>query len=115
MARWLEHHHIDFLTLAAPRTVLAERLQISALSVSPKSRTGVREKTRAKIQATRTRVQLQAGDLLVPMSQPLAPLAALMLDPRSANTLYQELSWQWLAPGEFSVFPVLESVTTHQP
>ncbi|MCT7654417.1 hypothetical protein MBH78_05610 [Oceanimonas sp. NS1] len=40
------------------------------------------------------------------MDQPLAPLAALMLDPRSANALYQEAGWGWLAPGDFPVFPV---------
>lgn len=115
MARWLKRHHIDFITLAAPRTLLAERLRITSLTALPKSRLGVREKNQAKVQGTHTRVTLQKGDLLVPMSQPLAPLAALMLDPRSVNALYQEPRWQWLAVGEFPVFPVLAPIAQNQP
>ncbi|GAA3718280.1 hypothetical protein GCM10022421_27970 [Oceanisphaera sediminis] len=57
---------------------------------------------------TRATVTLQRGDVLVPMDQPLAPLAALMLDSRSANALYQEEEWNWLQPGAFPVFPVVE-------
>lgn len=107
MARWLTRHHIEFITLAAPRTLEAQRLRITQLSAPQKTRSGVREKIRAQVQSTATQVTLQSGDLLVPMTQPLAPLAALMLDPRSANALYQEPDWAWLALGEFPVFPVL--------
>ncbi|WP_298717133.1 hypothetical protein [uncultured Oceanisphaera sp.] len=45
---------------------------------------------------TRATVTLQRGDVLVPM------------DPRSANALYQEEEWNWLQPGAFPVFPVVE-------
>lgn len=110
MARWLALHHIDFITLAEPRAVLAEQLSIIDLTAQPKSRPGVREKIQAQVQVTPAQVSLQPGDLLVPMTQPLAPLAALMLDPRSANALYQEAAWPWLVLGEFPVFPVLEPV-----
>ncbi|MGO4998740.1 M14 family zinc carboxypeptidase [Oceanisphaera sp. W20_SRM_FM3] len=119
MARWLTLHNIDFITLAEPSTLLAARITITELARLPKSRVGVREKIQAKVKVIKTEAHLQPGDLLVPMSQPLAPLAALMLDPRSVNAVYQEQNWDWLALGEFPVFPVLESEMTsaaiHQP
>jgi hypothetical protein len=108
MARWLAHHHIAFETILEPRELLADRLEITELRKQPEARPGVREKVQAEVAVTRGAVTLQRGDLLVPMSQPLAPLAALMLDPRSANALYQEEGWNWLQPGEFPVFPVVE-------
>lgn len=111
MARWLARHHIGFTTLATVRTLQVEKLVITRLQAQPKSRPGVREKLQADVEVTRETVSLQPGDLLVPMDQALAPLAALMLDPRSANALYQEDQWPWLALGEFPVYPVIAPVT----
>jgi hypothetical protein len=37
------------------------------------------------------------------MNQPMGPLATVMLDPRSVNSLYQESEWNWLKKGEFPV------------
>lgn len=108
MARWLTQHHIVFETVAAPRQLLADRLEITGVEPQSKVRPGVREKLQAEVAVTRAEVTLQRGDVLVPMDQPLAPLAALMLDPRSANALYQEEEWNWLQPGAFPVFPVVE-------
>ncbi len=108
MARWLAHHHIVFETILEPRELLADRLEITEVRKQPETRLGVREKVQAEVAVTRAAVTLHRGDLLVPMSQPLAPLAALMLDPRSANALYQEEGWNWLQPGAFPVFPVVE-------
>ncbi|ATG75576.1 hypothetical protein CGX12_04600 [Zobellella denitrificans] len=106
VAGWLDRHHIAFETVREPRELVAERLVIEQLLPQPKARPGVREKVQARVRVAEQRVTLQPGDLLVPMDQPLAPLAALMLDPRSANALYQESEWNWLQPGEFPVFPV---------
>ncbi len=61
-----------------------------------KIRPGVREKLQTELAVTRATVTLQRGDVLVPM------------DPRSANALYQEEEWNWLQPGAFPVFPVVE-------
>ena len=110
MAQWLARHHITYTTLAESRELKADKLVITGLQAQPKSRPGVREKVQAQVEETRETVTLQRGDLLVPMDQALAPLAALMLDPRSANALYQEDKWPWLALGEFPVFPVVELV-----
>lgn len=106
MADWLARHHIAFETVREPRELEAQSLVVEQLLPQPKARPGVREKVRAEVRVEARQVTLGAGDLLVPMDQPLAPLAALMLDPRSANALYQEPGWQWLRPGEFPVFPV---------
>ncbi len=108
MARWLAHHHITFETVSEPRQLLVDRLEITAVRKQSEARPGVREKMKPEVRVNRQSVTLQRGDLLVPMSQPLAPLAALMLDPRSANALYQEDQWNWLQPGAFPVFPVVE-------
>ncbi|WP_232455059.1 M14 family zinc carboxypeptidase [Oceanisphaera avium] len=107
MATWLARHHIDFTTLTKAQSFAAQRLSITKLSPPLNVRSGVREKIQATVHSEPSQVTLSAGDLLVPMAQPLAPLAALMLDPRSANALYQEASWPWLALGEFPVFPIL--------
>lgn len=107
MADWLRRHHIDFEVLQAPRRVTIEQLVIERLEMQPKARPGVREKLQAIVQGSPKSVELKAGDLLVPTDQPMGPLAALMLDPRSANSLYQESEWNWLAEGAFPVFPVL--------
>ena len=115
MATWLAHHHITFTTVAKSKSVLAEQLTITQLTPQTKSRPGVREKIQAQLTVTPARVTLQPGDILVPMNQPLAPLAALMLDPRSANALYQETDWDWLALGEFPVFPILDPVAQAKP
>ena len=112
MARWLTLHNIEFITLAEPNTLLVERITITELARLPKSQAGRREKIHAQVQVIKAEAHLQPGDLLVPMRQPLAPLAALMLDPRSVNAVYQEKGWDWLALGEFPVFPVLESELT---
>ncbi|WMC10395.1 M14 family zinc carboxypeptidase [Oceanimonas pelagia] len=109
MARWLSRHHIRFDTVRAPRMLAAERLQIETVLPQPASRPGVREKWRAEVASRPAVVRLGPGDLLVPTEQPLGPLAALMLDPRSSNSLYQEADWRWLAPGRFPVFPVWPS------
>ncbi|GHA29837.1 M14 family zinc carboxypeptidase [Oceanisphaera arctica] len=108
VARWLASHHIAFETILEPRELLADRLEITEVRKQPEAQPGVREKVQPEVMVNREAVTLQRGDLLVPMSQPLAPLAALMLDPRSANALYQEEGWNWLQPGEFPVFPVVE-------
>ncbi|MBM7457308.1 hypothetical protein HNR62_003220 [Oceanisphaera litoralis] len=108
MARWLTSHHIAFETVTEPRELMADRLEITAVRMQPEARPGVRGKMLAEVMVTRSAVTLQRGDLLVPMDQRLAPLAALMLDPRSANALYQEEGWNWLQPGAFPVFPVVE-------
>lgn len=109
MALWLARHHIAFTTQATARTLQVDKLVITGLQAQPKSRPGVREKVQADVEVIRERLTLQPGDLLISMDQPLAPLAALMLDPRSANALYQEDEWPWLALGEFPVYPVIEA------
>ena len=106
MARWLERHHIRFMTLRAPQDVRAERILIEALQPQPRIKPGVREKWRVQACTEAGELRLGPGDMLVPMDQPLGPLAAMMLDPRSANALYQEAGWRWLKPGPFPVFPV---------
>ncbi|MGB5855403.1 MAG: M14 family zinc carboxypeptidase [Oceanisphaera sp.] len=109
MAQWLDRHHIIFSTLAESRALQVDKLVITGLQ--EQTRPGVREKVQVEVEVTQETVTLQRGDLLVPMSQTLAPLAALMLDPRSSNALYQENEWSWLALGEFPVYPVVEPVT----
>ncbi|WP_417618307.1 M14 family zinc carboxypeptidase [Oceanisphaera sp.] len=111
MAQWLARHHITFTTLAEPRLLMADQLVITGVQTQESVRSGGREKVQAEVEVSRQAVTLQAGDVWVPMDQPLAPLAALMLDPRSANALYQEQPWSWLALGEFPVFPVVEPLT----
>lgn len=107
MADWLKLHHIEFEMLKKPRRVTIKQLVIEQLIPRPKSRRGVRDKFQAIVQVKPKMVELKAGDLLVPMNQPMGPLAAVMLDPRSVSSLYQEGEWNWLKEGEFPVFPVL--------
>lgn len=107
MADWLKRHHIEFEVLKKPRRATIKQLVVEHLTTQPKTRPGMRTKLKAFVKAAPKTVELKAGDLLVPMNQPMGSLAALMLDPRSANALYQESDWHWLREGEFPVFPVL--------
>lgn len=46
MARWLTRHHIEFITLAAPRTLAAQRLHITQLSAPQRPDRGARKNPR---------------------------------------------------------------------
>nr|WP_321241628.1 M14 family zinc carboxypeptidase [uncultured Tolumonas sp.] len=92
----LDHHHIQYRVVAKAEKVRLEQQRISALTVSEVQRPGVRDWLDVGVQEKELTTELKPGDLVVTTHQPLGRLAAIILDPRSDNTIYQEDAWRGL-------------------
>jgi hypothetical protein len=92
----LDNHHIQYRVVAKAEKVRLEQQRISALTVSEVQRPGVRDWLDVGVQQKEIATELKAGDLVISTHQPLGRLAAIILDPRSDNTIYQEESWRGL-------------------
>lgn len=71
--------HID-----APRTIMAERYRVTSSHESHDMVAGILPLT-VKTELVRERIELPAGSYRIPLDQPLATLAAVLLEPESAN------------------------------
>lgn len=92
----LQRHHIQYREITQPEKARLEQQRVSALTVSEVQRPGVRDWLDVGIQEKELETELKPGDLVVSTHQPLGRLAAIILDPRSDNTIYQEDEWRGL-------------------
>jgi len=92
----LDHHHIQYHVVSKTEKVRLEQQRISALTVSEVQRPGVRDWLDVGVEQKEIATELKPGDLVISTYQPLGRLAAIILDPRSDNTIYQEESWRGL-------------------
>jgi hypothetical protein len=92
----LQRHHIQYREVSKAEKVRLEQQRISALTVSEVQRPGVRDWLDVGVQEKELTTELKPGDLVVTTHQPLGRLAAIILDPRSDNTIYQEEEWRGL-------------------
>ena len=92
----LQRHHIQYREVSKVEKVRLEQQRISALTVSEVQRPGVRDWLDVGVQEKELTTELKPGDLVVTTHQPLGRLAAIILDPRSDNTIYQEEEWRGL-------------------
>ena len=92
----LPRHHIQYREVSKAEKVRLEQQRISALTVSEVQRPGVRDWLDVGVQEKELTTELKPGDLVVTTHQPLGRLAAIILDPRSDNTIYQEEEWRGL-------------------
>lgn len=92
----LERHHIQYREVSKAETVRLEQQRIRALTVSDVQRPGVRDWLDVGVQEKELTTELKPGDLVITTHQPLGRLAAIILDPRSDNTIYQEEAWRGL-------------------
>lgn len=109
IAAILRKHHIHFSVINTRQKVLAMPLKIDSIQVTkpqnPKFRSSVEVGT--SYLASRQR-ELKKGDLLVNTRQPQGKLAALLLDPRSMDSIYQDLQFRFLLVknSPLKIFPV---------
>ncbi len=92
----LEQHHIRYERITQPRTLEVRRQRLVELKVAAQPKPGVRDWLDLELEEQQVSLTLQPGDLWVPTDQPLGRLAAVMLDPRSSNGIYQEPRWRGL-------------------
>ncbi len=103
----LEAHGIRFSRLDAAGTLAVERFRIDKSTVAPQPFQGHQERTLEGAWEPAD-VELPAGTVVVPMDQPLARLAFLLLEPRSDDGL---LDWNVLdeAIKDAKYYPILRS------
>jgi hypothetical protein len=85
-------HGVQSTPLAAARQLRVERFRIDSTTVAEREFQGHRERTLFGAYESAT-VEVPAGTLVVPMDQPLARLAFVLLEPRSSDGL---LNWNVL-------------------
>jgi len=103
----LEAHGMKISRLAAARTVEVEQFRIDKTEVAPREFQGHQERTLEGAWEPAS-ADLPAGTVVVDMTQPLARLAFLLLEPRSDDGL---LDWNVLdsALKDAKVYPIVRS------
>ncbi len=103
----LEAHGLKMSRLDAARTVEVEQFRIDTNEVAPREFQGHQERTLEGAWEPAS-ADLPAGTVVVDMTQPLARLAFILLEPRSDDGL---LDWNVLDPAvkDAKVYPVLRS------
>jgi hypothetical protein len=91
----LESHGVKYFRTAADTTIKAERFRIEASTVEEREFEGHKLRTLTGAWQGASDRNLRAGSLVVPMDQPLARLAFLLLDARSDDGL---MAWNVLDP-----------------
>ena len=94
--QWLDSHHIDYQVVQQPETVQLEQQRVADLNISARTKPGTRDWLDVTLDEKPVKAELEPGDIKISTAQPQGPLIAIMLDPRSSNSLYQEPSWRAL-------------------
>lgn len=84
----LELHGVELERLDRPREVLVERLHLVDPRLDPEPYEG-RVRARAATRSELGRVRFEAGSVRVPLDQPRGELAAILLEPASADSFFQ--------------------------
>ena len=93
---WLDDHHIDYQVVQQQQRVELSQQRVASLQIGARTKPGTRDWLDVTLDQKVVQTELKAGDLLVSTEQPQGALIAIMLDPRSANSLYQEPAWRGL-------------------
>ncbi|MEO6595517.1 MAG: M14 family metallopeptidase [Planctomycetota bacterium] len=100
----LQQHGIVFSTLDAPQQVAAERFAVTAKKKPKRPYQGHQELVLAGLWQAATSIKLPAGSVLVDARQPLARLAAQLLEAESEDSLS---SWNFFEASTDDIYPVL--------
>jgi hypothetical protein len=109
----LAAHGVEFHTLAESATLAAQEFRITASAVAEEEFQQHRERTLGGAWSDAEERTFPAGTVVVPMDQPLARLALLLLDPRSDDGL---ANWNVLdaALEGAEVYPILRTQSSLQ-
>lgn len=104
----LQKHHIEFKVIDMPETVLAMPLKITDIHVNQPKNEKYQSSVEVEANYFLSKRTLHKGDLLVKMQQPLGRLAVLLLDPRSMDSIYQDLRFRSLLVKNtpLSIYPI---------
>ena len=91
---WLDSHHIRYQVVQQKGILTVNQQRVASMHIAEHTRPGTRDWLDVTLDEKLQEVELEPGDLLVPTNQPQGALLAIMLDPRSANSLYQEPQWR---------------------
>ena len=104
----LERHRIDFTRLATVSRAPVERYLIEAVT---EVEVEDKEANDISVQVTREELEIPAGTIVVPLSQPASNLIPLLLEPQSLWAPYGERGGRHLALGSMletgTIFPVV--------
>lgn len=92
--RWLDRHHIGYQVVQQKGILTVNQQRVASMRIAEDTRPGTRDWLDVTLDEKLQEVELEPGDLLIPTRQPQGALLAIMLDPRSANSLYQEPQWR---------------------
>ena len=93
---WLDRHHIDYQVVSQPEKVELTQQRVASMKIGAQTKPGTRDWLDVTLDEKVVQTNLQPGDLLISTEQPQGALISIMLDPRSANSLYQEPTWRAL-------------------
>lgn len=92
----LDNHHITYQVVSEPQTIQVEQQRVSKLGISPVQQPGVRNWLDVTLDTKPVALAVKPGDLIVSTKQPMGVFTAVMLDPRSYNSVYEDMTWRGL-------------------
>ncbi|WP_299494901.1 M14 family zinc carboxypeptidase [uncultured Shewanella sp.] len=106
--QWLSHHHIKHYLIEKSQILTLESLFAKNINTANKHKPGIRDFVSLTLMGKIQKIPVTTADIWIPLDQPKAALAAIMLDPRSSTAIFQEPNWQPLlkeAPLALSILP----------
>lgn len=93
---WLDRHHIDYQVVVGKERLTLQQQRVAGLAIAAQTNPGTRDWLDVTLDEKLVAAELKPGDIKISTDQPQGALIAIMLDPRSSNSLYQEPSWRSL-------------------
>lgn len=106
----LDNHHISYQVIDKPQTMKVMQERVSKLGIDRVQQPGVRNWLDVSLETQPTDLKVKPGDLVVSTNQPMGLLTAIMLDPQSYNSIYEDMSWRGLLLQD----PLPVSIVTHR-
>lgn len=91
---WLDAHHIQYQVVQKSEPAEVTDQRVSSMHIAAQTRPGTRDWLDVTLDEKRNLTKLNPGDIKIYTDQPQGALIAIMLDPRSANSLFQEPDWR---------------------
>lgn len=89
----LTRHHLAYRVIKESQTVKVVQPFIRRIEVQ-KNINGYSDRLKVSTEESTIELQLQAGDLWVPVKQPFGQFIPLILDPRSSDSIFQTLAYR---------------------
>ncbi len=114
---WLDRHHIDYQVVEDKELLTVQQQRVAGISIAAQTSPGTRDWLDVTLDEKLVEAELKPGDIKISTNQPQGALIAIMLDPRSSNSLYQEPTWRTLLlsnPLPTAPIPATEQIEAQQ-